>query len=79
MSRVAVSSQGRAYAWEETAVYNKRNDIAAAHIRDGLSYKHAWFKAFQEVPRTYVDPVDNPPFASLGGSDSSGPSLDDRV
>ena len=43
------------YVQEDKETIAKRVAIATAHIEAGLTYKHAWFKAFQEVPRTYSD------------------------
>lgn len=42
---------GHIYIVEDIELVKKRNAIAAGHLQAGLTYKHAWFKAFQEYPR----------------------------
>jgi len=51
-------NQARTYGFYETEnpdTIKKRVSIANKYIEQGLTTKHAWFKAFQEVPRVYID------------------------
>lgn len=43
--------QGHTYVIEDQDVVTKRNAIADKAIKDGLTYKHAWWTAFQQYPR----------------------------
>lgn len=53
---------GRPHVREEAEVYRARNDAANEYIKQGLTYKHAWWRAFQDHPRIYLDdPVSTPP------------------
>jgi len=39
---------------EDQDTIAKRSSIAANLIHEGLTYKHAWWTAFQQVPKTYI-------------------------
>lgn len=39
----------------------KRADAASINLRNGLSHKHAWFKAFQDYPRTLEEAYEASP------------------
>lgn len=46
---------GRKYYEESIEVRAQRASLASKNQEDGMSYKQAWFKAFQTYPREYVD------------------------
>lgn len=46
---------GRKFQRESANLIAKRSSAADNHMAEGKSYKHAWYLAFQEFPRTYSD------------------------
>lgn len=46
---------GKPFEREEPDYYRARHDLAEEHIKEGKTYKHAWYLAFQAFPRKYVD------------------------
>lgn len=40
---------------EDQNLVAKRSSRADEHMAEGKSYKHAWYLAFKEFPRTYSD------------------------
>lgn len=44
-------STTKPYVQEDKDLIAKRVDAATIFIEQGLTYKHAWFKAFQLFPR----------------------------
>jgi len=63
----STANNGRRYQWESSDVYSTRAAVASKYMQEGLTSKHAWYKAFQEHPRVYLD--DAP--------EASAPSADD--
>lgn len=51
MSAVRLTKNGHVYVDEDPERFQARTTIANKYIEQGLTYKHAWFKAFQELPR----------------------------
>lgn len=43
------------YVREDIELIKNRNAVAQAYIQQGLTHKHAWWKAFQAHPRVRVD------------------------
>lgn len=67
----SVKYQGRTHPTESQDVIAKRGSIASNLIHEGCTYKHAWWQAFQQVPRVYDDELDPTPATS---TDLSTPS-----
>lgn len=61
--------QGRTYKCESESYYQSRVSCAEAHKANGVPHGLAWYRAFQEFPREYVD----------GPEPSSASSLDDAT
>jgi hypothetical protein len=43
------------YVRESANMIAKRSSAADNHMKEGKSYKHAWYLAFQEFPREETD------------------------
>jgi hypothetical protein len=71
--------EGRAYAWETSDVYAARAQVAAKYIDEGLTSKHAWYKAFQEHPRVYLDDAAPAPAPSADDCDAGKSFFKSRV
>jgi len=63
--------KGRSYLEEDALYYAARVDRANEYKQKGLSHKHAWFKAFEEYPRVYVDSTQCASPSSLGDAEDS--------
>jgi len=50
---------------EDASIRTQRSSRAQEHINEGKTFKHAWYLAFQEFPRT-TDPWKNATFKEKG-------------
>lgn len=69
----------REYVLETSDVQQARNTLANKLIEQGLTYKHAWYQAFQAHPRVYVDETPSPPAPSVDDCDAGKAFFAPRV
>lgn len=68
-----------AYVRETSDVVLARNALASKYIEQGLTFKHAWYKAFQAHPRVYLDEADKPSPPSTDDCDPGKTFFEPRV
>ena len=70
---------GRSFQVESQDVQLARTTLANKYREQGLTFKHAWYKAFQEHPRVYLDELAPPPAPSARDCDAGQTFFDPRV